>query len=147
MRASRLINILTTLQARGLVTATELAEENEVAVRTIYRDIDALAASGVPVYAERGPEGGYRLLDGYKVRLNGVSAEEASAVSCRSAGACGRSRARHADCERRAQADGRAARRLPRQCGLHAPAASTSMRRAGMPKASSRCICAASWMR
>lgn len=80
MRASRLINILTTLQARGLVTASELAAENEVAVRTIYRDIDALSASGVPVYAERGVEGGYRLLDGYKVRLNGLSTEEAQAL-------------------------------------------------------------------
>ncbi len=53
MRASRLINILTSLQARGRATASELAEENEVDVRTIYRDIDALSASGVPVYSER----------------------------------------------------------------------------------------------
>src|SRR5882757_7611003 len=74
MRASRLFSILTTLQARGQVTAPELAEACEVSVRTIYRDIDALAASGVPVYADRGAEGGYRL------RLNGLSQGEAEAL-------------------------------------------------------------------
>nr|WP_321443297.1 HTH domain-containing protein [uncultured Cohaesibacter sp.] len=76
MRASRLLNILTTLQASGHATATKLADENEVSLRTIYRDIDALSAAGIPVYSERGPEGGYKLLDGYRVRLNGMSSEE-----------------------------------------------------------------------
>lgn len=80
MRATRLINILTTLQAKGLVTAETLADENEVSVRTIYRDVDALSLAGVPVYSERGSEGGYRLLDGYRVRLNGMSPAEAEAM-------------------------------------------------------------------
>jgi predicted DNA-binding transcriptional regulator YafY len=80
MRASRLLSILTLLQARGQATAPELAESCEVSVRTIYRDIDALTASGVPVYADRGAEGGYRLLDGYRVSLNGFSQSEAEAL-------------------------------------------------------------------
>lgn len=80
MRASRLLSILTTLQARGRVTAQQLADDCEVSLRTIYRDIDALAASGIPVYSERGAEGGYRLLDGYRVRLNGLSQREAESL-------------------------------------------------------------------
>src|SRR5262245_32431660 len=80
MRASRLVSLLLLLQARGRVTATELAEELEVSVRTIYRDLEALSAAGVPVYAEPGRNGGCQLIDGYRTRLTGLTAKEAEAL-------------------------------------------------------------------
>lgn len=80
MRAGRLLKLLMTLQTHDKVTARELAETCETSVRTVYRDIDALSEMGVPVYSEQGVQGGYRLLDGYRTRLNGLSAQEAETL-------------------------------------------------------------------
>lgn len=80
MRASRLLSILMLLQLRDRLTAEVLAAEFEVSVRTIYRDIDRLAEAGVPVYADRGPGGGFRLVDGYRTRLTGLAADEVEAM-------------------------------------------------------------------
>ena len=71
------MSILLLLQARGRLTADELADELEVSVRTIYRDIDALHEAGIPLFGSPGHEGGYQLLDGYRTRLDGLTDDEA----------------------------------------------------------------------
>jgi len=77
-RLSRLTSILTLLQSKRLVTATELADKYEVSVRTIYRDIRALEASGIPICTEEGK--GYSLIEGYTLSPVSFSEEEANAL-------------------------------------------------------------------
>ena len=80
MRADRLISMLLILQARGKVTARDLASELEISERTVYRDVTALSISGVPVYSERGPGGGIRLVEQYRSNLTGLTREEVRAL-------------------------------------------------------------------
>lgn len=80
MRADRLLSLLMLLQTRGTLTARALAAELEVTERTIYRDVTALSASGVPVYTERGPGGGIALVEDYRTNLTGLNADEVRAL-------------------------------------------------------------------
>lgn len=80
MRADRLISLLMLLQTHGRMTADDLAERLEVSTRTIYRDLDALSSAGVPVYAERGPNGGCMLMESYRTNLTGLNEKEVQAL-------------------------------------------------------------------
>lgn len=80
MKSDRLVSLLLLLQARSPRSARELADALEVSSRTIYRDVEALSLSGVPVYAERGSTGGIVLAEGYRKAITQFSTEELHAL-------------------------------------------------------------------
>src|SRR5688572_15673415 len=80
MRADRLVSLVLLLRQRGRLTADTLARELEVSTRTVLREIEALSAAGVPVYAAGGRHGGFALLPGFRTELTGLNHDEALAL-------------------------------------------------------------------
>lgn len=80
MRADRLLAVLFLLQARGRVTAAEVAAELEISERTARRDLEALGLAGVPVFSRQGRNGGWELVGGARTDLSGLTAAEARAL-------------------------------------------------------------------
>lgn len=76
MKINRLLETMTILLNKGMVTAKELAERFGVSTRTIYRDIDTLSAAGIPVYMSKGNGGGISLLENYAVNRTLISGRE-----------------------------------------------------------------------
>ena len=80
MRADRLLSILLLLQSRGQLTGRELAKRLEVSERTLHRDMDALSAAGMPVFALRGSRGGWQLEENWRTQVPGLDEAELRAL-------------------------------------------------------------------
>jgi predicted DNA-binding transcriptional regulator YafY len=80
MRADRLVAVLLLMQARGRVTAADVAAELEISVATARRDLEALSTAGIPVYPQPGRNGGWQLIGGARTDLSGLTATEAQAL-------------------------------------------------------------------
>ena len=80
MRADRLISMMLMLHSKGRMTAQDLASQLEVSERTIYRDIEALSISGVPIYAQSGTNGGVFVDENYRISLTGLYASEVKSL-------------------------------------------------------------------
>src|SRR6185369_3744292 len=96
MRADRLLSILLLLQSRGQLSGRELAERLEVSERTLHRDMDALSAAGVPVFALRGRQGGWQLEENWRTQVPGLDESELRALLMAQPRALGDSRLAHA---------------------------------------------------
>jgi predicted DNA-binding transcriptional regulator YafY len=80
VKAGRLISLLHLLEVNGGMTAQQLSDALGISLRTVYRDVETLQQEGYPVYSDRGPLGGYRLVEGFRTRLTGLTSEEAETL-------------------------------------------------------------------
>lgn len=80
MKSDRLLSTILLLQSHGQLSGRELAERLEVSERTVHRDMDALSAAGVPVFALRGPRGGWKLEEAWRTQVPGLDEAELHAL-------------------------------------------------------------------